>query len=70
MLSSSESVLFVGDHKEHGLSDVVLVVGDMGSGACGCCYLALAVWYHSRKQGVQATYLGIILLVIMVLILD
>ena len=33
MLSSSDSVLFVCDGKEHGLSDDVLVVGDEGSGS-------------------------------------
>ena len=46
MLSSSESVLFVSDGEEHGLSDDVLAVDDEGSG-CVCCLQVLSVWHHS-----------------------
>ena len=67
MLSSSKSVLFECDGEEHGLSDDVLVVDYQGSGVCWCCLWVLPVWYHSGKQGVQATYLSTILMVVMVL---
>ena len=38
VLSSSESVLFLYDGKEHGLSEDVLVVGDEGSWGNVCCF--------------------------------
>ena len=46
VLSSSESVLFVCDGKEHGLSDDVLVVGDEASGGVVRWH-----WLHGTIQG-------------------
>ena len=66
VLPSSESVLFVRDGEEHGLSDYVLVMRDEGFG-CMCCLWVLFVWYHSVKEGVPAACLSVILLVVMVL---
>ena len=68
VLSSSESVLLGCDGEEHGLSVDILIVGDEGSGVVYVLSLGVwLIWYHSGTQGVQATCLRIVLLVVMVL---
>ena len=52
MLSSSDSVLFVCDVEEHGLSNDVLIVSYEGSGDVWMFLLVLSVWCYSLKQGV------------------